>query len=88
MIDIAGFDVAINVTGNPNVVVIDSKNLEVLSGAEAGKLTVNGDCTINDVNLYGDYRYLKVENADNTYSFHTFNMSITRTGVNVGDKAV
>ena len=88
VIDIAGFDVAINVTGNPNVVVIDSKNLEVLSGAEAGKLTVNGDCTINDVNLYGDYRYLKVENADNTYSFHTFNMSITRTGVNVGDKAV
>ncbi|MBE6942871.1 MAG: hypothetical protein E7453_01240 [Ruminococcaceae bacterium] len=88
VIDLAGFDVTINVTGNPNVVVIDSKNLEVLTGAEAGKLTVNGDCTINEVNLFDDYRYLKVKNEGNTYSFHPFNMSITRTGVNVGAKAI
>lgn len=87
VIDLAGFDVTINVTGNPSVVVIDSKNLEVLSGMEAGKLTVNGDCTINDVNLYDSFRYLKVKNEDDTYSFHPFNMSITRTGINVGNKA-
>ena len=88
VIDLAGFDVTIDVTNNPEIVVIDSKNLEDLSGESAGSLKINGDCQINTVNLCGDLRYLKLANEDGTYAFHPFNMTVTRVGIAVTKSAV
>ena len=58
-----------------------------LTGTNAGTLTVSGNGTIAPVSFYGDYRYLTIQEGD-TYSFHPFNMSITRTGVNVITRTV
>ncbi len=66
------------------------------SGDRAGKLTVAAESagTIVTVSQHGDYRYLMVENTDEkgnstgTYSFHPFNMAISRRGINVKMKTV
>ena len=98
VIDLNGIDATITVAEGleaaPTVIVIDSKNLEDLSGESAGTLTVNGDCTIDAVSKHGDYRYLKVENKDEngeatgTYAFYPFNMSITTAGINAEKNTV
>lgn len=57
-----------------------------LTGKRAGTLTISTDSTgagaVAPVTLFGDYRYFAVE-ENGTYAFHPFNMSITRTGINV-----
>jgi hypothetical protein len=62
-----------------------------LTGDNAGVLTVvnaeNVYGTVASVSQYGDYRYLAVSNAG-TYSFHPFNMAISRRGINVVSKTV
>lgn len=62
-----------------------------LTGDSAGVLTVvnaeNVNGTVASVSQYGDYRYLAVSNAG-TYSFHPFNMAISRRGINVVSKTV
>ena len=86
-------NVTVNIASGVTLSVIDSTNME-LDGKTAGTLTKTGDGKIASVTLYGNYRYLMVENKDEggnpngTYSFHPFNMAVTRAGINVKMKTV
>lgn len=78
-------NVTINVAENITLSVIDSANME-MDGSTAGSATISGN--VSNVTLYQNYRYLKVANTDKdgnltgTYSFHPFNMTFTKVGIN------
>ena len=88
ILDLNGQSAAIKVTGNNTVLsVVDTKlipeNGADLTGVNAGKLTVTeGADKIADWTQFGAYKYLKVLNDDGTYTFHPFNLIITRMGLN------
>lgn len=89
-------DAIVNLNGLKNVVIdtkgykvslVDTGNLDDLSGDAAGTAKVTG--TVADwVQHTGGFKYLALENADGTYSAHPFNISITEYGVNTHYSAV
>ena len=74
-------NVTVDIAAGITLSVIDSANME-MDGSTAGTLTVTGTGTIAHISRDANYRYLKVENADGSYSFHPFNLTFTRIGIN------
>jgi len=79
-------DVVANISDGIELSVIDSANM-ALDGSTAGTLTITGNGTVAKVSHSGDYRYLAVE-TEGTYSFHPFNMAISKLGINTIGEAV
>ncbi len=91
-------NVKINVTGskdeeNPvEVAIIDTSVVSAtkgdgspdLSGENPGTAIISGTgyYKVKDWEQYDGYKYLKVANRDGTYSFHPFNITIDKYGVN------
>lgn len=73
--------VTVDIAAGITLSVIDTANME-LDGSTAGTLTVTGSGTIAHISRDDNYRYLKVENADGSFSFHPFNLMFTRIGIN------
>jgi hypothetical protein len=94
-VDLKGFkNVTVNVTSETAVELsfVDTSFMLAdgdldLTGDNAGTVKITGNYTVKDWVQYGDYKYLKVENGD-TLSFHPFNLSITRLGINTTKNAV
>ena len=87
VLDLAGFSGKVTLTNGAKLTVYDSGNSSK-TGADAAKLTVEGDGSVEKISLQKGYRYLKVENADGTYSFHPFNMAFTHVGLNTKTNSV
>lgn len=103
-ITVSAEDTVLNLNGKKNVVVKIENNVELsvidtsfkvdeetldLTGNSAGTLTVDAASTgtIAPVAFYGDFRYLAVETGG-TYSFHPFNLAISKLGINTIGEAV
>ena len=86
-VDIAGKkNVKITVTGEGAIYLVDSANLEDLTGAASGTATVNG--AVADWVQHSDgFKYLAVKDGD-TYSAHPFNFTIDKYGVNTHYSAI
>jgi hypothetical protein len=86
-----GQNASVNVSGDYTMLsVVDTGFMNKgfdLTGKNAGKLMLDAESAgkIKDYVQYGDYKYLKVQNDDGTYSFHPFNLAITRIGLNTTD---
>ena len=87
-VDLAGKkNVKITVTGDGAIYLIDTGNLDDLSGDAAGTAKVTG--TVADwVQHTGGFKYLALENADGTYSAHPFNITVDKYGVNTHYSAI
>lgn len=95
-IDISESDKILNLNGKKNVTVEFASNAELavvdtafmdkngnvtdMTGTSAGSLTVKGEGKITPVTLYNGYRYLAV-NENGTYSFHPFNLTVSKIGI-------
>ena len=77
-------NVTINVTGGGAIYLIDTGNVDDLTGNSAGTAILGEGVTLAEkwVQHAGGYKYLALKNEDNTYSAHPFNLSITKYGVN------
>lgn len=80
-VDLAGHSTSVKLPGNDSIGFIDSGNTKV-SGADAAKLTVKSGLLAVEREDLNAKRYLRVKNADNTYSFHPFYVSIDKVGIN------
>jgi len=93
VLDLNGKDATVKVTGaTTKLSVVDTSWMtNGLSGEKAGKLTVDpeGTGTVESYTQYGDFKYLKVPSEDGTYfTFHPFNLTITRMGLNTVMEAI
>lgn len=87
-------NVVVKIDGGVELSVIDTsfildKDTLDLTGKSAGTLTVDpaSSGTIASVALYGDFRYLAVEEGG-TYAFHPFNLAISKLGINTISESV
>ena len=87
-------NVVVKIDGGVELSVIDtsfilSEDKLDLTGKNAGTLTVDpaSSGTIASVALYGDFRYLAVEEGG-TYAFHPFNLAISKLGINTISESV
>lgn len=94
-ITISDSNKVLNLNGKNNVIVEFASNVELsvvdtafmgangaidFTGNSAGALTVKGEGKIAPVTLYNGYRYLAV-NENGTYSFHPFNLTVSKIGI-------
>ena len=85
----------LNLNGKKNVIVEFVSDVELsvvdtafigangtidFTGNSAGSLTIKGEGKIVPVTLYKGYRYLAV-NENGTYSFHPFNLTVSKIGI-------
>ncbi len=87
VLDLNGQDISIAVTGDTTKLYVADTGFMAngldLTGDTAAKLTVTeGADKLADWGQYGDFKYLKVQNDDGSYSFHPFNMAISQVGLN------
>jgi len=81
VLDLAGNSGFVHVAEGVKLSVIDSGNKSV-TGANAGKLTVlSGEVEAEAEDATGK-RFLKLQNADGTFSFHPFYVTIKQIGIN------
>ena len=79
-------NVTINVTGDGAIYLVDTANLEDLTGAASGSATVNG--VVAEYVQHDGFKYLAVKAEDGTYSAHPFNLTVDKYGVNTAYSAV
>lgn len=93
ILDLNGQDISIAVTGDTTKLYVADTGFMAngldLTGATAAKLTVTeGADKVADWGQYGDFKYLKVQNNDGSFSFHPFNMAISQVGLNTVKGAI
>ena len=86
-IDIAGGTHSLTVGTDKNGTVytpnfIDSANTNKDGVTGAGKLTITNADYAPIVAFTGETRYFPLKNEDGTFSFHPFNLTISKTGIN------
>ena len=79
-------NVTINVTGDGAIYLVDTANLEDLTGAASGSATVNG--AVAEYVQHDGFKYLAIKAEDGTYSAHPFNLTVDKYGVNTAYSAV
>ena len=93
VLDLKGQSVqySIKVTGEETILsVVDTSWMtNGLAGKNVGQLIVTeGADKIETYTQYGDFKYLKVPGENDTYTFHPFNLTITRMGLNTVQQAI
>ena len=81
ILDLAGNSGSVHVADGVKLTVIDSANTG-LSGEGAGKLTVLSGEVAAEAEDASGRRFLKLQNADGTFSFHPFYVTIKQVGIN------
>ncbi len=86
ILDLNGQNVTVELTNGETLKVINTSFITgeglQLDGEHPGSLTVTGNGTVAKVTAVEDgFRYLAVQDGD-TYTFHPFNLAITRLGLN------
>ena len=81
ILDLAGNSGSVHVADGVKLTVIDSANTG-LSGEGAGKLTVLSGEVAAEAEDAAGRRFLKLQNADGTFSFHPFYVTIKQVGIN------
>ena len=86
-----GENATVKVAEGATLAVVDTSWMtNGLSGEKAAKLTVDPESkgTVESYTQYGDFKYLKVPGENGTYTFHPFNLTITRMGLNTVKEAI
>lgn len=81
ILDLAGNSGSVHVAEGVKLSVIDSGNKNV-TGANAGKLTVLSGKVEAEAEDAAGRRFLKLQNADGSFSFHPFYVTIKQVGIN------
>lgn len=91
VLNMNGENATVKVAEGATLAVVDTSWMtNGLSGEKAAKLTVDPESkgTVETYTQYGDFKYLKVPGEDGTYTFHPFNLTITRMGLNTVMEAI
>lgn len=91
VLNLNGKNATVKVAEGTTLAVVDTSWMtNGLSDEKVGKLTIDPESkgTVESYTQYGDFKYLKVPGEDGTYTFHPFNLTITRMGLNTVMEAI